>query len=62
MKKIWTDVLTATNCTQARVPFEDTNAMSVEWNLVFSAICVVDVLLITLTWKIILFGMSNIQV
>jgi hypothetical protein len=62
MMKIWTDVQTATNCTQARVPFEGINATNVEWNLVLSAICVVDVLLITLIWKVILFGMSNIPV
>jgi hypothetical protein len=47
--EISTDAQTATNFTRARVLFNDTDAMSVEWNLVSSVICVVVASLITLT-------------
>jgi hypothetical protein len=47
--EISTDAQAATNFTQARVLFGDTSAMSVEWNLVSSVICVVAASLITLT-------------
>lgn len=57
-----TDAQAATNFTQARVLFDDTNAMSVEWNLVSSVICAVAASLITLTWKVISFGMWDVQV
>jgi len=49
MEKISTDAQTVTNCIQARVLSDDTNAMNVEWNHVSSVICVVAASLITLT-------------